>query len=455
MSLKINKKTKLQVILCLILSIACVVASIPAFNAFAEDTLESDKTLDQLRDEYNQIEQEIQQNQEALEEVEDDIRTNEEKLEDINGEISNIEEQLANLDERLAALEGDMDYLNESIALIDQEIILINQQIADTEEQIAQTQVQMAETKERLLARVRENYMAGDGSNIEMLLEAEDIASFLTRKEIIQRLEDNDIKLKEDLGAEISSLEALEADLQARKAELEEKEATLVEQKATLLERQADYEESQEAQKDKKQEATAKYEEIEDILLELDEDSEAYQKEIERQKAEREKVEAQIDEYIREHGSSQGDIPDEEYNNDGDMLWPVPGSTRVTAGYPTYPSGGQHWGIDIVRTDVTTKGSPFRAAQGGEVIIAYNDDNWNYGFGNYCVIDHGDGTQTLYAHADSLKVSKGDVVQKGETIGYIGETGNVTGPHLHFEVRVKSSDGNVSRVQPLNYVSQP
>ena len=49
----------------------------------------------------------------------------------------------------------------------------------------------------------------------------------------------------------------------------------------------------------------------------------------------------------------------------------------------------------------------------------------------------------------------GDVVQKGETIGYIGDTGNTTGPHLHFEVRIKNSNGEVSRVNPLNYVSKP
>ncbi len=137
------------------------------------------------------------------------------------------------------------------------------------------------------------------------------------------------------------------------------------------------------------------------------------------------------------------------------MIWPVPGSTRMTAGYPTYPSGGKHLGIDIVRTDVTTLGSPFRAAQGGEVILAYNDGNWNQGFGNYCIIDHGDGKMTLYAHAKRLNVSKGDVVQKGDTIGQIGDTGNTTGPHLHFEVRIKRSDGSISRVDPLDYVSEP
>ena len=62
---------------------------------------------------------------------------------------------------------------------------------------------------------------------------------------------------------------------------------------------------------------------------------------------------------------------------------------------------------------------------------------------------------TLYAHSDGLVVSKGQTVKKGQKLGIIGATGNVTGPHLHFEVRVKNKDGSVSRVNPLNYVSKP
>ena len=450
--MKIKKKTKIQTVLSIILSIACILASVPVINAVAEETT---KSLEQLRDEYEQIEQEIQQNEAALDEVEEEIQTNEERLDEIHGELEDIQSQIDILDERLELLEGDITALNESVEIINEEIILINEQIAAIEIEIEETRDLMEETKEQLLARIRENYMAGDGSSLEMLFSADDISSFLTRKEIITRVSEKDNQLIEELTTKLAELEALETDLEAQKTELQEMEAQLIAQKSELSEREEDYLESMATQAEKKQEATERYEEVEQIITELDEDSEAYQREIERQKAERLEVERQIDEYIREHGSSQGDVPDEEYNNDGDMLWPVPGSTRMTAGYPAYSNGERHMGIDIVRTDVTTKGSPFRAAQGGEVIIAYNDGNWNYGFGNYCVIDHGDGTQTLYAHAQRLTVSKGDVVQKGETIGYIGDTGNTTGPHLHFEVRVKSADGTVSRVQPLNYVSQP
>lgn len=143
------------------------------------------------------------------------------------------------------------------------------------------------------------------------------------------------------------------------------------------------------------------------------------------------------------------------------MLWPVGISSMVVSGYPAYSNGAAHHGIDIFVSygDGRTRddngnslsyGKPFRSAQSGTVVEVYNDGCWNTGFGNYCLVDHGDGTQTLYAHAKTVYVQEGDFVKQGQTLGEIGDTGNTTAPHLHFEVRVNSS-----RVDPLNYVSEP
>ncbi|MFA6502858.1 MAG: peptidoglycan DD-metalloendopeptidase family protein [Candidatus Paceibacterota bacterium] len=81
------------------------------------------------------------------------------------------------------------------------------------------------------------------------------------------------------------------------------------------------------------------------------------------------------------------------------------------------------------------RGTPIRAAADGTVIIARNNGGWNGGYGNYVVVTHDNGTQTLYAHMKNTIVSSGQSVSSGQVIGYLGSTGLSTGPHLHFEVR--------------------
>jgi len=81
------------------------------------------------------------------------------------------------------------------------------------------------------------------------------------------------------------------------------------------------------------------------------------------------------------------------------------------------------------------RGTPIRAAADGIVIIARSGGGWNGGYGNYVVITHGNGSQTLYGHMKNLIVSSGQSVSSGQIIGYEGSTGESTGPHLHFEVR--------------------
>lgn len=87
-------------------------------------------------------------------------------------------------------------------------------------------------------------------------------------------------------------------------------------------------------------------------------------------------------------------------------------------------------GIDVA----APSGTPIYAAAGGTIVVAKNNDGYNGGYGNYIVISHDNGTQTLYAHMSSTAVSGGDV-SKGDLIGYVGNTGRSTGNHLHFEVR--------------------
>ncbi len=79
-------------------------------------------------------------------------------------------------------------------------------------------------------------------------------------------------------------------------------------------------------------------------------------------------------------------------------------------------------------------GTPIRAAAAGKIIVSASS-GWNYGYGNYVVIQHDNGTQTLYAHLKDVKILVGENVNQGQLIGTMGSTGRSTGPHVHFEVR--------------------
>ena len=118
------------------------------------------------------------------------------------------------------------------------------------------------------------------------------------------------------------------------------------------------------------------------------------------------------------------------------LIWPVDGPISSPFGYRW---GALHAGIDIDAGD----GAPIRAAKAGTVIMA----GWNGGYGNCTIIDHGGGFTTLYGHQSQMLVSEGQAVKQGQLIGYVGGTGNVTGPHLHFETRVGGTPEN-----PVNYL---
>jgi len=108
----------------------------------------------------------------------------------------------------------------------------------------------------------------------------------------------------------------------------------------------------------------------------------------------------------------------------GYFSWPVGGGV-ITQGLHGWNA------VDIG----APSGTPVYAAAGGTVIVARSGGGWNGGYGNYVVISHSNGTQTLYAHLSRVLVSAGQGVGQGDTVGKVGATGEATGPHLHFEVR--------------------
>ncbi len=121
----------------------------------------------------------------------------------------------------------------------------------------------------------------------------------------------------------------------------------------------------------------------------------------------------------------------------GRLIWPVNGP--ITGVFGEARPGHMHSGIDIA----APSGTPVRAADSGVVVLA----SWVGGYGNFICVQHTGSLSTCYAHLSGYATSRGASVSQGQVIGYVGSTGNSSGPHLHFEVRVGGSP-----VNPLGYL---
>ncbi len=139
----------------------------------------------------------------------------------------------------------------------------------------------------------------------------------------------------------------------------------------------------------------------------------------------------------------------------GDIDQSTPIETRISAGYPRYPSGASHGGIDITADGADSKTIYIIASADGTVSTTQTGHSNNKGssgmasYGNLVILKHADGMSTYYAHMERVYVTEGDTVKQGQVIGEMGNTGNSYGKHLHFEVRI-----NGDRQNPLDYVNK-
>ena len=384
------------------------------------------------------------------------------RLDDVNAQISELQGQIdeeeayqAELSEQISLYQQQIALIDEQInALVDQieeknaEIDTLQVEISTLEEEIAAKQVEIDETyalfKERMVAL----YQAGETSSLAMLLSSDSFADFVTNVQLMQAVSESDQQLveklrtqKEEQQAQKDEKEAAEAEVQAALTQIQQDEEQMV------LER-ADQQSARES-------LEAAYAESKTAMQDLEAMKANYEANREEIEAEEAAVEAELQQLYASmassssssssgsSGSSSSGSSSNVIVDTGDLSfrWPLPGYTTVTSGY------GARWGTTHTGIDISgggCYGSPIVAAESGTVILC----QWYSTYGQCIIVDHGGGYSTLYAHMSAYAVSTGDYVTKGQTIGYVGDTGNVTGPHLHFEVRVNGVTQN-----PLNYVS--
>ena len=396
-----------------------------------------------MQSEQEQIQSKVDAANDKIDELQGKIDEEEEYQQTLTEQISLYKEQIALFDDQIEALEAEIEDKN---AEIDQ----LEENIDQLEEDIAAKQVEIEDTFELFKTRMVALYQAGETSSLAMLLSSSSFGDFVTNIRLMQAVSQSDEQLVDTLKTQKAEQEETKTQVEVTKGEVEEALVKVQEdEEAIILQREQKkvaqsglekaYEESKTAQEDME----ALKSQYEDDLASALEEEQQVEAEIQAFYAEQAKKQQAAQQQAAQNSSSGSTTTNIPQVSAGDLSfrWPLPGYSYISSPYGSR-WGGFHTGIDISGGGVY--GASIVAAEAGTVILAAS----HYSYGNYVIVDHGGGYSTLYAHMSSIGCSVGDYVTKGQTIGYVGSTGNSTGPHLHFEVRINGATQN-----PQSYVS--
>jgi murein DD-endopeptidase MepM/ murein hydrolase activator NlpD len=357
----------------------------------------SGKTLDEFKDEYEQLVYD-EETQRAM--LEDNYSLQEE-----------IKEEIADLDMRLSEAQIDIDRADKDLM----EILL---EIDEARKNLEAAQEESRLLLERASDRLRYIYENEETDFWDILLKCENISDYSFYRqytedimrydaELMEQLKEKEKELEEELERIEEKTEAKTA-LEKFKTEKEFEIAVMYEEKNRLLD---EYRQNASDAEEELKELTEAADKVYDIIVNIEKNKEF------------------VDTYTG-----------------GELEWPVEGRYYVSSGYvgrisPVGNGYEFHTGIDIPAPE----GYEIHAAEGGEVINA----GWIKGYGNTVIIDHGGGVSTLYAHNSDLAVEYGEMVERGQIIAYCGSTGYATGSHCHFEVRI-----NGEHTDPWEYLKR-
>lgn len=363
----------------------------------------------------------------------------EKKREEINKSLSKnvynslkVKQDMSNTFREVMELQNQITINDAQIQGLIEQINILNQYIANTKKVVKTLESQKNAREGMAKKRLKTIYMNGENKKLEVLLSSKGILDFFSNYYMIQEINelDNNIILNVARNRKI-----------IRKAE----------DNQVMYEKQL-LEKGQQLQKIKQ--SNQNYIVLKNAKLStLTEEEKQLANNIETLEKERLSIEAEISReamVLPSIGAYVGGV----------FAWPVPSCNSlnwITARYGEgwnsgYP-GPNHSGVDIAIPSSEVGRHVAVAAQDGRVIVAVGDKKGSRrSYGNYIVIDHGGGIYTLYGHADSIMVQRGQYVKKGEPIMFVGSTGNSTGPHLHFEVRIGGPNYS-NKKDPLPFIT--
>ena len=385
--------------------------------AFTAAPVYAAKSKSQLQNEINQLRAEQKANQQKIDSLKNDI---------------NKQEELKD------AIMQQMTLVYKEIDACNRQINEVNSKIAANKAEIEKKNTEIENKKTAFKKRLRAIYMSNTGSQVQVLLGADDFSQFLELSQLTASVSARDKLMIEEMTAAVKSIEAKQ------------------QENNKLLADQADVKNNIVA---KQNELKTQSNQIQSVISSINKEQNDAQAQMDKNNALIKEMQSELSRMIKESNSGTGQIYD-----GSAFLWPVPSmsSTRnISSGFGSR-WGTMHYGLDIANR---TYGAKVVAIADGVVTRATNHCTHNYpkngdccgisgqgkGYGNHAVIDHGraaDGNTyaAYYAHMTSVVVSAGQHVKKGQTIGYVGCTGYSTGPHLHFGLIVNGAWKN-----PMNY----
>ena len=392
-----------------IICIALIILILQYFCTFvfAENIITNEVTTNtvdaetqELEKQKAEVENKINETNEKLEYVQDELTDSLLKVQEIEDKVIEYQKEVDDLGKQMQELQTSIDDATGKLQIASQDYDVKSDMLA-----------------QRLVAM----YEAGDTSYLDVLLKSNSLTDFLSRYYAIEELAKYDSELIDQVKFEKNNIEQTREKLEKEQAEIKILKARS-EQTTVVLNNMKTLQQS--------------------YVDKLSEGEKTLQEQITKYKQEQQEIQAKIME------ATNTIVPNIQYTG-GEMLWPVAASgTVITSnfGIREHPIQGivkQHTGLDIAGAPT---GTPIVAALDGVVTHA----GWLGGYGNCVMISHGNGVVTLYGHGNKVVTEVGKQVKQGETIMELGSTGNSTGPHCHFEVRI---NGNYTN--PLNYLKVP
>lgn len=345
----------------------------------------------------------------ALEEQRDELKAQREEMQagidELKNEQAGVLEQKRALDEQNEVYRQELELIEEQVSLYTR---LVDEKAAELEKATADEAEQLAIYKQHVRA-MEEN---GEYTYLSIIFGSKSLSQLMSNLDMIGEIMDADKRIYDQYTAAREDAEEIKA----------EYETTL----SALADKQAEYEAE-------KADLEAKIAEANDMIAQLEEEIntnyDLYLEVLAQEEALESDIQSMIAEMERQEAANS-------ITSTGTYIWPLPGYSPGSAYgwrmHPIYHEMRFHAGEDIG----APSGTPILAADSGMATVI--PDNGN-GYGNYIMINHGGGRVTLYAHMSGFAISNGETVSQGQVIGYVGSTGNSTGPHLHFEVRVNGA----------------